>query len=75
MCENGEPENKLSLAPQGFRSITAAAVDLPPEDVVWLVQHLAQRHFDMQTRGIEPAAFRYRDAGFTHEPRLHMIPQ
>ena len=32
------------------------------------VQFLAQRHFDMQTRGIKPATFQYQDASSVPEP-------
>ena len=37
------------------------------------VQYLAQGHFDMQTRGIEPATFWWQDAGSTpshSQPKL-----
>ena len=33
------------------------------------VQYLAQGHFNMQTRGIEPATFLWQEAGSTTEPQ------
>ena len=34
------------------------------------VQYLAQGHFNVQTRGIEPATFQWQDTGSTTEPQM-----
>lgn len=41
----------------------------PVHQLQFGVQYLAQGHFHMQTRGIEPVTFQWADAGSTPEPQ------